>query len=200
MHNKRTLNKGPRYIYIGYVVQSLSHVRLFATPWTVARPAPLSMRFSKQEYWSGLPFPSPGDPDPGIKPAAPATSPAWQVDPLMKRHWGSPAQDLLSDNKADPELTNPPTTHGVRNTSFIDGNLEEQRERPPERQRSSAVPSILNHVRRALRGPLVILYSHGRERPYIHSALHSLVGGLLHSETYSVSSTRPLGWRLVGRK
>ena len=45
----------------------LSHVRLFATPWSVAHQAPLSMGFSRQEYWSGLPFPSPGDlPDPGI--------------------------------------------------------------------------------------------------------------------------------------
>ena len=44
-----------------------------ATPWTVACQAPLSMRFSRQEYWSGLPFPSPGDlPDPGIEPGAPA--------------------------------------------------------------------------------------------------------------------------------
>ena len=42
------------------------------TLWTVARQAPLSMGFSRQEYWSGLPFPSPGDPpDPGIKPMAP---------------------------------------------------------------------------------------------------------------------------------
>ena len=41
-------------------VKSLSHVRLFATPWTVAYKAPLSMEFSRQEYWSGLPFPSPG--------------------------------------------------------------------------------------------------------------------------------------------
>ena len=39
----------------------LSHVRLFATPWTVASQAPLSVEFSRQEYWSGLPFPSPGD-------------------------------------------------------------------------------------------------------------------------------------------
>ena len=53
-------------------VKSLSHVRLFATPWTVAYQAPLSMRFSRQEYWSGLPFPSPGDlPNPGIKPRSP---------------------------------------------------------------------------------------------------------------------------------
>ena len=44
-----------------------------ATPWTVVRQAPLSMEFSRQEYWSGLPFPSPGDlPDPAIKPGSPA--------------------------------------------------------------------------------------------------------------------------------
>ena len=50
-------------------VQSLSCVRLFVTPWTVAHQAPLSMEFSRQEYWSGLPFPSPGDLlGPGIKP------------------------------------------------------------------------------------------------------------------------------------
>ena len=49
------------------------------TPWTVAHQAPPSMEFSKQEYWSGLPFPSPGDlPDPGIKPR----SPALQADTL----------------------------------------------------------------------------------------------------------------------
>ena len=53
--------------------QSLSRVQLFATPWTVSRQAPLSMGFSRQEYWSGLPFPSPGDvPDPGIEPTCPA--------------------------------------------------------------------------------------------------------------------------------
>ena len=48
--------------------QALSHVQLFGTSWTVARQAPLFMGFSRQEYRSGLPFPSPGDlPDPGIK-------------------------------------------------------------------------------------------------------------------------------------
>ena len=49
----------------------LSHVQLFATPWTVAYQAPLSMEFSKQEYWSRLPFPLPQEdlPNPGIKPA-----------------------------------------------------------------------------------------------------------------------------------
>ena len=50
-------------------VKSLSRAQLFATLWTVAYQAPLSMGFSRQEYWSGLPFPSPGDlPDPGIEP------------------------------------------------------------------------------------------------------------------------------------
>ena len=60
-------------------VKSLSHVWLFAIPWTVVYQASLSMGFSSQEYWSGLPFPSPGDlPDPGIEPR----SPALQADAL----------------------------------------------------------------------------------------------------------------------
>ena len=55
------------------VIQSLSRVWLFATPWTVTRQAPLSMGFPRQEDQSGLPFPSPGDsPTPGIEPAFPA--------------------------------------------------------------------------------------------------------------------------------
>ena len=50
-------------------VKSLSRVRFFETPWTVAYQAPQSMEFSRQEYWSGLPFPSPEDlPNPGIEP------------------------------------------------------------------------------------------------------------------------------------
>ena len=54
-------------------MKSLSHVQLFATPWTVANQAPPSMGFSRQEYWSWLPFPSPGDlSDPGIEPRSPA--------------------------------------------------------------------------------------------------------------------------------
>ena len=60
-------------------VKSLSCVRLFETPWTVAHQAPPSMGFSRQEYWSGLPFPSPGDLlDPGIEPG----SPKFQADAL----------------------------------------------------------------------------------------------------------------------
>ena len=65
----------------------LSRVQLFATPWTVARQAPLSMGFSRQEYWSGLPFPSPGDlPNPGIEPG----SPALQADTLSSEPPGKP--------------------------------------------------------------------------------------------------------------
>ena len=68
--------------------QSLSHVRLFATPWTIGHRAPLSTWFSRQEYWSGLPFPSPGDlPDSGVEPMSPALqesslplSPLWSPD------------------------------------------------------------------------------------------------------------------------
>ena len=53
-------------------VKSLSRVQLFATPCTVAYQVPPSMGFSRQEYWSGLPFPSPGDlPDPGTEPESP---------------------------------------------------------------------------------------------------------------------------------
>ena len=62
------------------VCQSLSCVRLFATPWTLDFQAPLPMGFSRQEYWSGLPFPSPGDlPNPGIEPR----SYALQTDSLL---------------------------------------------------------------------------------------------------------------------
>ena len=60
--------------YLTVLLCSLSHVRVFATPWAVAYQAPLSMRFPRLEYWSGLPFPSPGDlPDRGIEPMSPAS-------------------------------------------------------------------------------------------------------------------------------
>ena len=68
-------------------MKSLSHVQLFATPWTVAYQAPLSMEFSRQVYWSGFPFPSPGDlPDPGIEPGSPAS----QADTLPSEPSGKP--------------------------------------------------------------------------------------------------------------
>ena len=65
----------------------LSRVQLFETPWTVPHQARQSMEFSRQEYWSGLPFPSPGDlPNPGIEPG----SPALQADALPSEPPGKP--------------------------------------------------------------------------------------------------------------
>ena len=69
------------FLLLGWKVKSLSHFRLSATPWTVAYHAPPSMGFSRQEYWNGLPFPSPGDlPDPRIE----SGSPALQADSLPR--------------------------------------------------------------------------------------------------------------------
>ena len=71
------------------VCQRLSHIRLLRPDGTVAHQAPLSKGFSRQEYWRGLPFPSPGDlPDPGIKP----TFPALQVDSLLSEPPGKSPQ------------------------------------------------------------------------------------------------------------
>ena len=76
----------PAYsVSLNLKVKSLSRVWLFATPWTVAHQARPSMEFSRQEYWSGLLFPFPGDfPDPGIKPG----SPALQADALLSEPLG----------------------------------------------------------------------------------------------------------------
>ena len=69
------------------LVKSLIRVQLFATPWTVVHQALSSMGFSRQEYWSGLPFPSPRDlPNPGIEPR----SPALQAEPLTSMPPGKP--------------------------------------------------------------------------------------------------------------
>ena len=87
----------------------LSCVQLFGTPWTVACKAPLSMKFSRQEYWSGQPFPSPGDlPDSETEPG----SPALQVDSLPSEPPGKPPENQGSKvfktrfrNPALPRLT-----------------------------------------------------------------------------------------------
>ena len=68
-----------KWFCLKFKVKSLSRVQLFATPWTVAYQAPPSMEFSRQEYWSGVPFPFPGNlPNPGIEPG----SPTLQADAL----------------------------------------------------------------------------------------------------------------------
>ena len=68
-------------------VKSFSRGQLFATPWSIAHQAPLSMGVSRQKYWSGLPFPSPGDlPNPEIEPS----SPALQAGTLTSKSPGKP--------------------------------------------------------------------------------------------------------------
>ena len=79
----------------------LSRVRLFATPWTVARQAPQSMRFPRQEYWSGLPFPPPDLPDPGIEPVSPA-SPALAGGFFTTESPGKPKGGLQFSSVAQP--------------------------------------------------------------------------------------------------
>ena len=83
-------------------VKSISHVQLFLTPWTVAYHTPLSMGFSRQVYWSALPFPSPEDlPDPGIEPRSPALyadALKARVNFLKRRDLNSGAS-LLSNGK-----------------------------------------------------------------------------------------------------
>ena len=74
-------------LLISVCSQSLSGVQLFVIPWTVAHQAPLSMGFSRQEYWSGLLFLTPGDlPDPGIE----SKSPAFLADSLPSAPPGKP--------------------------------------------------------------------------------------------------------------
>ena len=86
-----------RYTHFVVMVQSLSRVRLFASPRTVARQAPLSMGFPRQEYLSGLPFASPGDlPDSGIE----FMSPALQADSLPLNHQKSPIIVLVNSNSS----------------------------------------------------------------------------------------------------
>ena len=83
------------------VVESLSHVQLFAILWTVAHQVPQFMEFSRQEYWSELPFPTPGDlPHPGIELKS-YMSPALGVDSLPLHHLGSPFNTNLQCLKFD---------------------------------------------------------------------------------------------------
>ena len=81
------------------VLYRCCHVQFFAAPWTEAHQTPLSMGFSRQEYWSRLPCPPPGDlPNPGIKPAS-ILSPALQADSLPLSHLESPFGEMASDKK-----------------------------------------------------------------------------------------------------
>ena len=90
----------------------VSHVRLFGTPWTVAYQASLSMGFSRQEYWSGLPFPFPGDlPKWEIK----SRSPALRAETLLLRHQGSP----IPKKHIAKECSNYPTIALISHASKV---------------------------------------------------------------------------------
>ena len=84
------------------VLSHFSHVQLFVTPWSTAHQA-LFMGFSRQEHWSGLPCPLPGDlPNPGIEPASPVTS-ALQADSIPLSQQGSP-KPAVQPNKTIPSM------------------------------------------------------------------------------------------------
>ena len=80
------------------ILSGFSLVQLFATLWTAALQASLSMGFSRQEYGSGLPSPPPEDfPDPEIEPASPI-APTLQADSLLLSHWGNPKGRLMGSS------------------------------------------------------------------------------------------------------
>ena len=82
------------------VLSRFSHVRLCVTLWTVPRQAPLSMGFSRQEYWNWLPFPSPGNlPHPGIEPACLKSNPLWQAGSLTLVPPGKPNITLYIESR-----------------------------------------------------------------------------------------------------
>ena len=99
-------------VYTRVCAQSLSHVQLFVTPWTVARQALLSMGFSRQQYWSGLPRPSPGDlPHPVVRPASLALAGGFfTTEPLRKslQNWNPQQMEdvsILYSGEAHQEVT-----------------------------------------------------------------------------------------------
>ena len=117
-------------------VKSFSHVQLFATPWTVAHQAPPSMGFSRQEYWSGLPFPSPGNlPDPGIEPR----SPALQADAFTSEPPGKPSRSLLFICFICSNMS-------VLIPNFITLNVNQNPYQELPGMQLSSVPSLLVHL------------------------------------------------------
>ena len=102
-------------------LHGLSHVQLFETPCTVAHQAPLSMGLSRQEFWSELPFPSPGSlPDPGLEP----WSPALQADSLLYEPPGKPLfphgclKHLLSHQFSHSVMSDSLRPHGLKHASL----------------------------------------------------------------------------------
>src|SRR5574341_260077 len=100
---------------------SLSHARLLATPWTAAYQAPPPMGFSRQEYWSGVPLPSPVDlPHPGTEHASHLLH--WQADALLLRYLGNPKAFVYSASyNASASVLSPPT--GQKNCKMASKRL-----------------------------------------------------------------------------
>ena len=103
------------FFFSGHFLLLFSHwVNSFVTPWTVAHQAPLSMGFPGQEYWSGLPFPSPGDlPDLGIKPVSPA---------LAGRFFTTVRAGSVVSSSCDPIDCSPPgsSVHGISQARILE--------------------------------------------------------------------------------
>ena len=103
----------------GNRVSLVSHVPFFATPWTIACQAPLSVGFPRQEYWSGLPFPSPGDPpNPEIEPR----SPALQTDSLPLNHLKERSRGKRAKLSEPKSLYQAPLTQTARLRNCWKGN------------------------------------------------------------------------------
>ena len=143
----------------------LSHVQLFVTPWTVTHQAPLFMRFSRQEYWSGLPDPPPGDlPDPGIEPKSPAP-------PALAGGFLS-----LSHRKA----------WKITTTSIIVSKINTDRFQPKPRSRSGCkLGSLLNKRTRGKAFALVLTRSRSHQNICCFGSLYEGPGKLKSARVYS---------------
>jgi len=101
------------------VLSKFSHIWLFVTPWTVGRQAPPSMGFSRQEYWSGLPCPPPGDlPDPGIEPTS-LMSPAWAGGFFTASGTGKPLYTVKTYSVENPSPSSNLSTQGDLDTTGV---------------------------------------------------------------------------------
>ena len=108
-----------------------------ATPWTAAYQAPQTMEFSRQEYWSGLPFISPGDlPNPGIEPG----SPALQANTLPSEPAGKPHGLYITLNP-NPNPNSPDQNTGVASLSLLQGIFQTQGSDPSPALHTDSLPA-----------------------------------------------------------
>ena len=122
MHQTNQVQLSSKVVEV--IVQSLNRVGLFETPWTVAHQAPLSVGFPRQEYWSGLSFPSAGNiPDPGIEPGSPALL-EWAAVPSSRGSSKPGIQPRSPTLQANSSLSEPPgklKNTGVGSLSLLQG-------------------------------------------------------------------------------